>query len=479
MISSVRFFLFVFLALATRLGAAPNIVFIMADDLGWDDVGYHGSEIRTPSIDKLAESGVELDRYYAFPVCSPTRAALMTARSPFSMGIDGPMGDEGGIAPGVRTMADHLRASGYQTWIAGKWHLGHSHVKYFPHNRGFDKFYGHVGGTLDYYTHIFVGGLDWQRNGVSVEEEGYSTHLLTAEAEGLIRGRDKQRPFFLYLAYNAPHTPLMAPKEALAKVSHIEDERRRIYAAMVEELDAGIGKVMAAIRSEGLLEDTIVVWVSDNGGNLQAGASNTPLRAGKGAVFEGGIRVPGLVSWPGTLGAGGKMGQMVTAHDWMPTLFTAAGLELPEDKRRYGHDMWPAIAGGKTIDRRATVIGSRGSFAIFRSEWKYLRNANERFGEPTGLYRIFDDPSEQYNLEKTHPDLVAELGGLIDALPKAPSLALPPPNAGGAAAEEGRANKKGGKKGGKKTAGGRGPRDPLLGWPEPTRPPLAESAKRD
>ena len=461
------------------LGAKPNILFIMADDLGWNDVGYHGSEIRTPNIDRLAASGVELDRYYAFPLCSPTRAALLSGRSPFSLGIDGPMGDEGGIATGVQTIADYLGAEGYQTWLAGKWHLGHAHVKYFPHNRGFDKFYGHVGGTLDYYTHLFVGGLDWQRNGVSVEEEGYSTHLLTDEAIELIRKRDKERPFFLYLAYNAPHTPLMAPDEAIAKVSHIEDERRRVYAAMVETLDEGIGKVITAVEDEGLLGETIVVWASDNGGSLQAGASNRPLRAGKGAVFEGGIRVPGLVSWRGELEAGRKLGQMVTAHDWMPTFFAAAGLNLPPDKHRYGQDMWPAIADGEQVDRHDTVIGARGSFAVFRDEWKYVRNVNRRFGEPSGLYRIVDDPAERHNLEKTHPELVRELNTAIDELPKAPSIARAAPARGGPAVEEGVRPAR--KAGGKKAAGQyrRAGPDPMQGWPEVTRPPLAEAAGRD
>ncbi len=451
----------------------------MADDLGWNDIGYHGSEIRTPNIDRLAAGGVELDRYYAFPLCSPTRAALLSGRSPFSMGIDGPMGDEGGVAVGVKTLGDHLGAEGYQTWLAGKWHLGHSHVKYFPHNRGFDRFYGHVGGTLDYYTHLFVGGLDWQRNGKSVEEEGYSTHLLTAEAVRLIRGRDKQRPFFLYLAYNAPHTPLMAPKEALEKVSAIDDERRRIYAAMVETLDDGIGQVVGAIEDEGLSEDTILVWVSDNGGSLIGGANNRPLRAGKGSVFEGGIRVPGLVYWPGVVEAGGKLDQMVTAHDWLPTLFAAAGLEAPADDQRYGHDMWPAMAEGKPVVRRDTVIGARGSFAVFRDRWKYVRNTNARFGPARGLYRIRQDPKEDDNLAELHPKLAAELDAVIEALPKAPSIARAPPNAAGPAAEEGRARKGGAKKG---AAGANRPRvgpDPMRGWPEPTRPPLAESAKRD
>ena len=271
----------------------------------------------------------------------------------------------------------------------------------------------------------------------------------------------------------------MAPDEALAKVSHIQDERRRLYAAMVEEMDAGVGEVLAAIEDEGILDDTIVVWVSDNGGSLQAGGSNHPLRAGKGAAFEGGIRVPGLISWRDVIQAGGKLSQMVTAHDWMPTLFAAAGLDLPADSQRYGHNMWPAIAENQTVSRRATVIGARGSFAVFRDEWKYVRNANARFGEPTGLYRIFDDPSEQYNLEKLHPELAAELNAVIDDLPKAPSIARPGPAQEGPAAETGVRPR--GKKGGAKKGGGRraGPPDPMQGWPEATRPPLAESAKRD
>ena len=200
--------------------ASPNLVIFLADDLGWNDVGYHGSEIQTPRIDALVREGVELDRFYAYPICSPTRVALMTGRSPISIGIGRPVpGFVKGLPTDEHLMPQSFRAAGYQTFLTGKWHLGADHVMYWPQNRGFDHFYGHLMGTLHYTTHVLGGRLDWQRNGKTVREEGYTTRLIADEAVRLIENRDPKRPVFLYVAFNAPHSPLVAPEETTAKYS--------------------------------------------------------------------------------------------------------------------------------------------------------------------------------------------------------------------------------------------------------------------
>ncbi|MCP5115213.1 MAG: sulfatase-like hydrolase/transferase, partial [bacterium] len=193
--------------LPAALAAAdhPHVVLIVADDLGWNDVGYHGSEIRTPNIDKLAKSGVMLERFYAYPLCSPTRTALMTGRHSIELGVNGPFAPTAkeGLPLDERLLPQAFSDAGYQTFMTGKWHLGLAHVKYFPQSRGFDHFYGHLGAAVDFYEHVLRGGLDWQRNGKSVREEGYTTDLITAEAVRLLRERDKNKPVLLYITYNA------------------------------------------------------------------------------------------------------------------------------------------------------------------------------------------------------------------------------------------------------------------------------------
>ena len=295
--------LLVFL-LPALVHAKPNILFMMVDDLGWNDVGYHGSEIKTPNIDALAERGVELDRYYAFPVCSPTRAALMTGRSPIRQGVDMAIGTDGGMPLDEHLLPQTLQAAGYQTFITGKWHLGMEYVASHPNNRGFDHAHGHLSGGLDYFTHIVDGGLDWHRNGKVIREEGYTTELITEEAVSLIERRDEAKPMFLYVAFNAPHLPLQVTEKYLDRYPDIGNPYRKLFAAMVSAVDDGVGKILATLETEGIADDTLVVWVSDNGAIPVLG-DNGSLRAGKGTAFEGGIRVPGLIYQPGVL-EGGK-----------------------------------------------------------------------------------------------------------------------------------------------------------------------------
>ncbi len=241
------------LLLAANLGAKPNVVFMMADDLGWNDVGYHGSEIRTPNVDRLVAEGVELDRYYAFPVCSPTRAALMTGRSPIRLGVDRPIEKLNGTPLDEHFMSQSFQAAGYQTILSGKWHLGLSHVDYFPDARGFDNWYGHLGPMVDYNTHIWEGGLDWNRDGKVLEEPGYTTTLIGDEAASYLRERDKGKPTFLYVAFNAPHFPLQAPAAAVDEYRLVDDRNRKVYAAMVTLMDTAVGKILSTLRARPII----------------------------------------------------------------------------------------------------------------------------------------------------------------------------------------------------------------------------------
>jgi arylsulfatase A-like enzyme len=400
----------------------PNIVILLADDLGWHDVGFHGSEIRTPNIDRLATQSLRFERAYSFPVCSPTRSGLMTGRSPMRLGVAYTVirpWSGYGVPLEERFMPQAFHDAGYQTFITGKWHLGHARKKFLPLARGFDHAYGHVNGAIDYFTHERDGGLDWSRDGKSVREEGYSTFLLGAEATRLIRQRDKDRPFFLYLPFNAPHAPLQAPPEYLDRYANIRDEKRRRYAAMTDAMDTTVGKVLSTLDSEGIAGNTLVLFFSDNGGPVASGATNTPLRAGKATTFEGGIRVPALMRWPGHLPAGSTSHQVMSMMDYFPTLAAAAGISpgnrLPLD----GRNLWPSITSGKTEQRDDIFFvvenAATTHFAVHRREWKLVRDEPRQGGAPTNLlFRIAEDPTEKNDLAAREPKLVADLVATLE-----------------------------------------------------------------
>lgn len=441
------------LALPTAApGARPNIVLMLADDLGWNDVGYNGSEISTPTIDRLAGEGMRLDRNYVFAFCTPTRVAIMTGRSPLRFGMGKPIIDHGGLPLDETTMGDVFRDGGYQTWFLGKWHLGHQRRAYLPNERGWDHSYGSLTGGLDHYSHnsdVLMGVPDWHRNGNPVEEGGHTTDLYTQEALRLIGERDTERPFLLYLAWNAPHTPLQVPESYLEEYARLEDEVRRTYCAMVSQIDDSVEAVIDTLEQEGLREDTLVIWLSDNGGLVQAGADNSPFRGGKAGAHEGGVRVPGFVNWPGTVEPG-VLSQQVSAHDWLPTLVAAAGIASTAPKPFDGWNMWPAIRWGKSVERGDLILSGRIGRAIFRGKWKYVETLpgpplgggpgpgrrgpaaggrrGPRAGPPRGpggvaarpqreLYDILADPTESENLADKHPELVKDLAAaahLID-----------------------------------------------------------------
>jgi arylsulfatase A-like enzyme len=417
--------------------ARPHVVLILADDLGWNDVGYHGSEIRTPHIDALAARGVKLDRFYAFPTCSPTRVALLTGRSPLTLGLHGPLEPErDGLPTNERTLAEFLRDAGYQTWLVGKWHLGAGHVKYWPRRRGFDHFYGHLTGGIGYWDKVHHGGYDWMRNETIVREDGYTTDLIGDEAIRLLRQRDRTRPVFLYASFNAPHVPNEAPPEAVARYAHISDEARRTHAAMVGLLDAAVGRILATLDAEGMTRDTIVLFLSDNGGATRESvrwwarwiqphfdewaSDNAPLRGGKSDVFEGGIRVPAVLWWPGRLNDGRSVAARVTAQDLLPTLAEALALPLEGTRELHGVSRWDVIADGADTPAPDFVVGNISSFAYFRGPWKLVEATSPvPFAKPSGtfLFNVDEDPGETRDLAQAHPEKVAELKAALAAFP--------------------------------------------------------------
>ena len=416
----------------------PNVVVLLADDLGWADVGYHGGPIETPAIDRLAREGTQLDRHYVAPICSPTRAALLTGRDPIELGIAydqlHPWYNVG-LAPDEQTLAKLFRDVGYQTGIVGKWHLGHTYAHQTPNAQGFEHFWGHLHTNTDFYEHVREGGHDLQENGRSVHAPGeYLTHLEAREAVRFVRERDPAKPFLLYVPFTAPHSPMQAPEETIEKYASLPKAAyRRVYAAMVDEMDGAIGEILETLDAEGLAENTIVVFLSDNGGTNVFGGVNTPLRGQKGQTFEGGIRVPAVVRFPGSVEAGGKVEQPTTVMDWLPTLASAAGVAVPETKHLDGQDMWPAITRGETIPRRTPV-----SFAseipipgiifttIIDDPWKLVQIIREGQTETkmrSFLFRLDEDPNEQNDLAAANPEKVGELAEGIRAWRKRHPLA--------------------------------------------------------
>lgn len=410
--------------LARSLQAAaptrPNVLILLADDLGWHDVGYHGSEIRTPNIDRLASEGVRFERAYSFPVCSPTRSGLMTGRSPMRLGVAYTVirpWSSYGVPANERFMPQAFRDAGYQTAITGKWHLGHAEKRFLPRARGFDHAYGHVNGAIDYFTHEREGGLDWNRNGKSVREEGYSTFLLGAEAERFIKQRDRARPFFLYVPFNSPHAPLQAPPEYLDKYANISDRKRRSFAAMTDAMDSAIGRLLGTLKDEGIAENTLVLFFSDNGGPVGSGATNTPLRGAKGTCFEGGIRVPAVMRFPGRLKAGTTSQQALSMMDYFPTLTAACGVSPGNTLPLDGKNLWPAIENGKITKREDIFFvheaGGSIRLAVHHGEWKLVREEPASGAPRNLLFRIDEDPSETKDLSAEQPKLVQELSQRI------------------------------------------------------------------
>ncbi|MBI1321879.1 sulfatase-like hydrolase/transferase [bacterium] len=414
----------------------PNVVIIVTDDHGFGDIGWNDPKIKTPTLDRMAAEGCRLDRFYANPICSVTRAALISGVASTRTGVN----NRSGLPSKYRTLPQVFKSAGYSTWMVGKWHLGGSEDNslfapdYLPQNRGFDHFYGHLHGAIDYYTHERkdLGKLDWQRNGKPVEEKGFSTDLMADEAVRLIETRDATKPFLLYVAFNAVHGPLQAPPSA--PDTNRRDKRATLM-ANVKHMDSAVARIMKAIDSNGIDSDTLVIFFGDNGGQLANGASNGELRGEKGTTFEGGLRVPALIRWPGTIDPGQRSVQFMNVADVLPTLASACGILTGLPDGMDGVDLWLALKSGKAKERPPFVMGYRDT-AVFSPPWKLISPGR---GEKSLLFEIEADPNETRDVASEHPEIVNQL---MESIPR---TARPQGN-GAAREKDAPAKKKGGER---------------------------------
>lgn len=409
----------------------PNILYIVADDLGFADVGFRSPELATPTIDQLAREGAELEQFYVQPMCTPTRAALMTGRYPMRYGLQSFVilpEQNYGIPLDEKLLPQILKEAGYSTAIIGKWHLGHADRNLWPKQRGFDYQYGALIGEIDYNTHKVHGVTDWYRNNRKLDEPGYVTTLLGKDAVRHIRQHDPAKPLFMYLAFTAPHTPFQAPKAYVDRFTSITDPNRRTYAAMINAMDEQIGAVLAELSRKGMRDDTLVIFHSDNGGVTSAAfagqietkgqlpARNTPLRNGKGSLDEGGTRAVALANWPGRIKPG-KVDQPLHVVDMLPTLAARAGASLTGTKPLDGVDVWQTLSQGAPSPRTEIVYNVEMFRAALRQgDWKL--NLRATLPTKVELYNVAKDPGETTNVAADNAPLVAALQKRIDDLSK-------------------------------------------------------------
>jgi arylsulfatase A-like enzyme len=412
----------------------PNIVYIVADDLGWKDVGFNGAtDLKTPNLDALAAGGARLVQFYVQPMCTPTRAAIMTGRYPFRYGLQTaviPAVSAYGLDTNEWLMPQALKEAGYDTAIIGKWHLGHADKKYWPRQRGFDYQYGPMIGEVDYFTHEVEGRLDWFRDNEPVKESGYTTTLLGDDAVRLIERHDSAKPLYLYLAFNAVHTPYQAPKEYVDRFPNIADPTRRTYAGMVAAMDEQVGRVVAALDKKKMRDNTLIVFHSDNGGTRDAmfagviadmskikiPCDNGPYRDGKGTLYEGATRVAAFANWPGHIRPGTVEG-LIHVVDMYPTLAALAGASTAKSKPLDGINVWDVVAKGAPSPRTEIVYNVepfRG--AVRQGDWKLVWKTF--LPSSVELYDIAKDPSETKNVAAEHPDTVAALQKRLETLAK-------------------------------------------------------------
>jgi len=403
----------------------PNILILLADDLGWGDVGFHKGHLTTPHLDRLAKESVEMQRFYAYPVCSPARAGLLTGQMPRRFGIADVVGPQQNLPAGVTTLPGTLHAAGYQTSLIGKWHLGQTRT---PQMNGFDHFYGFLGPQIDYMTHTNQrGNIDWQRDGKTLDEKGYSTFLLADETIRQLKQHDPQHPFFIEVAFNAVHFPYSAPAELIDKYKNLATAHAT-YAAITEALDTSVGRILTTLDESDLRKNTIVLFFSDNGSGGRGYGSNAPLRGGKSTVFEGGIRMPCLIRWPGQTKPGTTSQLPISVHDLFPTLIGAAGVPLTGGPKLDGKNLWEPIRDGQVIDRGVFAIAAIDS-ALFDGDWKLIETSDGK----QALYQISKDPAETTDLLANEPETAKRLAAKLAELKKdLPAVQTRPrPGAGG------------------------------------------------
>lgn len=412
--------------------ARPNVLVLLTDDQGSADLGCQGSpDIPTPNIDSLAASGIRCTQgYISSCMCSPSRAGLLTGRSQSRYGheINWEKTDETGLKGlpvSEKTLADHLKAAGYRTGCVGKWHLGDA-AKFHPKQRGFDEYFGHIGGSHDYFLSKDGGrGATYALEGWDGKpyefEDGYLTDINARAACEFIRCGDGQKPWFLYVAFNAPHTPMQASEKYLARFAHIADEQRRTYAAMVSAVDDATGTILAELRKLGQEENTLIFYLSDNGGPTNINSSlNNPLSGGKGHMLEGGIRTPYLVQWKAGLAAGKVYEQPVSSMDISATALAAAGAAVPGSLD--GVDLLPYFKGerqGRPHDVLYWRMTARNIWAIRKGDWKLVTHngwGQLPAAKPTPrLINLAADPGELRDLSTQEPAKAAELQADYDA----------------------------------------------------------------
>lgn len=422
--------------------AQPNVVVILVDDLGYGDLSCYGAQdVQTPHIDHLVARGMRFDGFYAnCPVCSPTRASLLTGRYPDMVGVPGVIRTHrednwGYLSKEAVLLPQVLKPAGYHTAIVGKWHLGLRSPN-TPRERGFDFFHGFLGDMMDdYYTHRRHDINYMRRNEEEINPEGHATDLFTEWASDYVRERaGSGQPFFLYLAYNAPHSPIQPPQEWLAKVNARApnlDEKRAKLAALIEHLDAGIGQVLETLESTGAAKNTLVFFTSDNGGQLNLGASNGSLRGGKENLFEGGIRVPMCAVWPGHIMPGSISGRMAMTMDLFPTI--AETCKITIEHTIDGRSFWSVLRGMEEPEEERTLFwvrregnrnGGRAYYAARRGDFKLLQNSPF---EPCALYDLTRDPGEEQPLPEDHPMYKELFAAMREHINQAGAVAWAPP----------------------------------------------------
>ena len=410
---------------AQPAASRPNVLLIMTDDMGYGDLGSYGArDIRTPNIDSLARDGVRLTDFYANgSTCTPTRAGLITGRYQQRYALENPLGNakmvgEQGLVATGRSLPQLLKGGGYSTGLVGKWHLGYL-PQHSPGRHGFDYFYGFKSGYIDYYQHTAGDGLhDLYENEVPAKADGYMTDVITAKAVGFIESH-ASAPFFLDVAYSAPHwpyqvpdTPSVAPGNARHVQPHDEATSTRAeYVAMLERVDRGVGEILAALDRLGLTRNTLVIFTNDNGGEWLS--RNAPLFHRKQTLWEGGIRVPALIRWPGRIAAGGVSGQVGITMDLTASILAAAGVAVPADARLEGVNLLPILQGATPMMDRTLYWRQPGNSpqrAVRRGDWKLLLD-----GGKVLLFNVRADPGERNEVSGQYQALARELRPLITA----------------------------------------------------------------
>ena len=427
----VVFFLLTDLALCLSVASAkkprkPNIVLVVADDLGFADVGFHGSDIRTPTLDRLATEGVRLEQFYVAPMCSPTRAGLMTGRYPLRYGLMRaviPPHRDFGLSPAETTLAEALAAAGYKhRAMIGKWHLGHRRHEWLPTQQGFTHFVGCYGGAIDYFTQTRGPERDWHRDNQPLESKGYATDLIGDAAVAFTEGVPRGEPFFLYVAFTAPHQPLQALPQEMAKYPRRQGNHKA-YAAMVDRMDQNLARIVQQIEQRGELDQTFILFLSDNGG-IRGIAENGAQRGGKLTPYQGGIRVPAVAHWPtGGVTGGAAIDEPISYIDVLPTLIDSAGWRGTLPQPLDGVSVLAAMQGGRLKRRCLFTYQDHNrkmveELAANCGQWKLVlrRGAPDAPNRRTSveLYDLKSDPSEFVNLATRQPRITKQLLGRLE-----------------------------------------------------------------